>query len=1639
MAGQILTGTLKIDGTSFLNGLRNLLAQGALSVAAFTQKAVVRIAVSASTEPAVAELNKFQDSANRVAAGVDNAVSGITANVDTTQAGAALTDLEGRASKVGQAINEGLSPKDLGGGGLAGKLGLAGVAVGLGAIVKEGVGANAEMETFQTQIGTLLKGSADFKEKYKNVTDPIELQAKAAEEAKARLAELNAFGAATPFELPQIAKAEKVLLGFGLSGKKAMELTGKSASDLRTVIGDVAAGTGVAFDELAVTFGKFSTGATGESLSRLQELGIVTKEELKNVGIEFDKAGSLVSPVPEALTAAITIAQQKFGGGMEQLSKTFEGRLSTMADIAKQGAAAVTGPIFTILGASVEKLNAVLSGEAFQGALTSIGNAIAPLAQIVVNTLEQLITPLSALLTPLAANISNILGVVAPIVGKIVGFVGQVVTALSGPLGDVLTLVGSLVVALLTPLSEVADVLFPALLAVLQPLFAVLSSVALALVPLVEVVGQILLAVVPLIGVITPLAGVFQALAPSVIPLVQVIGQLAAILTSVLVPILNFIVPIISTVATFLADILGGAIGFVAGLIVDIVAGPFKLLAAGLDLLGIATESQTAKELKLAEAQQKSLETQRKANESAQQRQRSVVSLASEYEKLGSKANRSADEERRLGEVQKQLNGQYPGLITSTRGFSENLSAVKNAAQQSRTELGRLGAEMLKIEAQSREVAARMSVLKVNAAEEDLRSAIKSAASTLGIGGGDAADTFLRQFASKIRSAESEVALAKAFNDSILGLDQLATQEGFDANEKLKIADLISKLQDARQGVLNLRKAASAPVEPPPTSETTKKEPSGGGDKDGKGDAESKVKEINGIADAVKKAAAESSQLQAQLNAKAVDDEIARIAAEAKLKREGIEEDVKNRREAEKRKIDDAKADLKKGQKLVIEGYASEQEAKAAIDTTFDSLRQARLRQARTDEAKAIQDSLKKQADDETKVRLDLLKKQEEAILGEDSASAAQRATLRAQQVDISVQAQIDGITRSLPAFRTAVEALDAQFVAGDIDPQAYADKVRRALEQARPDLTAFIAGLTSTGKELLDSTITADQYRAKVADVVSAAIKAAGDNPQLQGIIQQLAAGAQKDTFATLKTERERRRKDEEAAIGAIANADERAMAQSVLDARRANEDRLEQLDTLEARTRELRQNGMLSEAEFNSQLTNIEQSRTEATLDLERQVYDARVGYLQKTNVAVAASFALRDALRDAFNAEDQAEAQKKFDERTGEIQKELQQQKEALATGRIDLRAYNAAQNKARQDSQKARQESGLKEVTLIQRLNKALSATFTQTTKFFQQQSETLIGNFAKTGDGFTAILGAAAGQMGVTVLQAVADGQNVAQAAATALIDTAIRTLQALAPVLSAQILGLSLATPDAVLTLGASALAKWTILTGIMQAAIAVAGTAAKSLISRAEGGVVPGGKQLIWVNDDAHERPEYVVQGRATQRHKPLLDHINSDGDPVQFLWPVLMAVVRQRLRLEMAEMLKQQQFMQELGRALSFNGIVPSELSEKELRIRNVVETFNPVPVLNYHDPVVQRLEQAIRPPTRFYVHGREVSAQEVHGGAQLMVVRNEPQGGIDPAILEDLLLELQSVRRNTGKTATETERLRKEKPKRQLPRVQ
>jgi len=264
------------------------------------------------------------------------------------EASAVFEKVKGSAGGMASGITSAMSGLALAGGAVSGIIAMGSAVAGA---AQSMIGGNAAMETYQTQLTTLM-GSSDA--------------------AKDRIAQLAKIGAETPFELTELVKAEKIMMGFGLNTEKTMQLSGRSLDQYRTAIGDMAAATGAPLDEVTLLWSKFGSGATGEAISRLQELGIVTREQMAEMGIQFSKSGELTSPIPEAMKVAMDLAEKKMGGGMKALSSTFEGQMSTLSDNFNQAKVILMQPIFEVLKSGLTSLNETLSGEQFTAFVKSV-------------------------------------------------------------------------------------------------------------------------------------------------------------------------------------------------------------------------------------------------------------------------------------------------------------------------------------------------------------------------------------------------------------------------------------------------------------------------------------------------------------------------------------------------------------------------------------------------------------------------------------------------------------------------------------------------------------------------------------------------------------------------------------------------------------------------------------------------------------------------------------------------------------------------------------------------------------------------------------------------------------------------------------------------------------------------------------------------------------------------------------------------------------------------------------------------------------------------------------------------------------------------------------------------------------------
>jgi phage-related protein len=264
----------------------------------------------------------------------------------------ALGGIGAKASGVGDTI-KGAFSFVLGG---AIQAGIGAITSSMGGLIDGMISGNAQFERYQVQFGVLL-GSADA--------------------AKARLDDLAKFGASTPFELPQVVEADKILQGFGLHSEEAAKKFGFSGEQIRTIAGDVASGVGVGFDEMSLLIGKFASGSTGEVISRMQELGITTREEMAGLGLEFSKSGELLSPLPESMNVVLKLMQEKYGGMMDAQSKTFEGMVSNAQDWVAGTLRTIGQPIFETVKDKLQGVLTFLGSPEVQTGITSFASTLA--------------------------------------------------------------------------------------------------------------------------------------------------------------------------------------------------------------------------------------------------------------------------------------------------------------------------------------------------------------------------------------------------------------------------------------------------------------------------------------------------------------------------------------------------------------------------------------------------------------------------------------------------------------------------------------------------------------------------------------------------------------------------------------------------------------------------------------------------------------------------------------------------------------------------------------------------------------------------------------------------------------------------------------------------------------------------------------------------------------------------------------------------------------------------------------------------------------------------------------------------------------------------------------------------------------
>lgn len=154
-----------------------------------------------------------------------------------------------------------------------------------------------------------------------------------AEKADALMSQLVRTAATTPFDLQGIAQGAKQLLAYGIAAE--------DVNDTLVRCGDVAAGLSIPLGDLVYLYGTTMTQGRmfTQDLRQFQGRGIPIAEELAKVlGTTTDKLGDMVtagrvtSDVFQQAFNNMTSAGSRFGGLMDEQSKTITGQISNIED-----------------------------------------------------------------------------------------------------------------------------------------------------------------------------------------------------------------------------------------------------------------------------------------------------------------------------------------------------------------------------------------------------------------------------------------------------------------------------------------------------------------------------------------------------------------------------------------------------------------------------------------------------------------------------------------------------------------------------------------------------------------------------------------------------------------------------------------------------------------------------------------------------------------------------------------------------------------------------------------------------------------------------------------------------------------------------------------------------------------------------------------------------------------------------------------------------------------------------------------------------------------------------------------------------------------------------------------------------------
>jgi hypothetical protein len=189
------------------------------------------------------------------------------------------------------------------------------------------------------------------------------------------------------------------------------------------------------------------------------------------------------------------------------------------------------------------------------------------------------------------------------------------------------------------------------------------------------------------------------------------------------------------------------------------VVAALAVLGAGIYAITEALNVSAEETREQSEANVKMIETQKEANAEQTKAVQSTKTMADEFLNLSKKKKLTADESKRLKELNSDLNKEYPDLVKNTSNYKDNLDGVEAIANRAGSSLQGLAAESARLDQALLQANQTLSFAKRNEAIEE---AIKTT-KTLGVTTDTYGANAINAFANALYAAKTQEQATEAY------------------------------------------------------------------------------------------------------------------------------------------------------------------------------------------------------------------------------------------------------------------------------------------------------------------------------------------------------------------------------------------------------------------------------------------------------------------------------------------------------------------------------------------------------------------------------------------------------------------------------------------------------------------------------------------------------------------------------------------------------------------------------------------------------------------------------------------------------------------------------------------------------------